>query len=66
MRWKKIIIIKFVYSSIKLKVMKIVKLKTIQKQITNGRVECITDLKIGYVSIRRFPSRKTEMVEVVK
>jgi hypothetical protein len=50
----------------KIKVMKIVKLKTIQKQITNGRVECITDLKIGYVSIRRFPSRKTEMVEVVK
>jgi hypothetical protein len=51
---------------LKIKVMKIVKLKTIQKQITNGRVECITDLKIGYVSIRRFPSRKTEMVEVVK
>ena len=46
--------------------MKTVKLKTIQKQIKEGKTECLTDLKIGYVSIRRFPSRKIEMVEVVK
>ncbi len=46
--------------------MKTVKLKTIEKQIKDGRVECLSDLKIGYVSIRRFPSRKSEMVEVVK
>ena len=46
--------------------MKEVKLKTIQKQIKDGKVECITDLKLGYVSIRRFPSRKTEMIEVIK
>ena len=46
--------------------MKTVKIKTIQKQIKDGKVECITDLKLGYVSIRRFPSRKTEMIEVIK
>lgn len=46
--------------------MKEVKMKTILKQIKEGKVECITDLKLGYVSIRRFPSRKMEMVEVVK
>ena len=46
--------------------MKTVKIKTIQKQIKDGKVECITDLKLGYVSIRRFPSRKMEMVEVIK
>ncbi len=66
MNWTKIGKIKFVYLSIKIKVMKEVKMKTILKQIKEGKVECITDLKLGYVSIRRFPSRKTEMVEVIK
>lgn len=66
MNWTKIGKIDFVYFSIKLKVMKEVKMKTILKQIKEGKVECITDLKLGYVSIRRFPSRKTEIVEVVK
>jgi hypothetical protein len=46
--------------------MKEVKMKTILKQIKDGKVECLTDLKLGYVSIRRFPSRKTEMIEVIK
>ena len=46
--------------------MKTVKIKTIQKQIKDGRVECISDLKIGFVNTRKFPSRKIEMVEVVK
>ena len=46
--------------------MKEVKMKTILKQIKDGKIECITDLKLGYVSIRRFPSRKTEMIEVIK
>jgi hypothetical protein len=66
--WTKIGKNKIVYFSIikKIKVMKEVKMKTILKQIKDGKVECITDLKLGYVSIRRFPSRKTEMVEVVK
>jgi len=46
--------------------MKEVKMKTILKQIKDGKVECITDLKLGYVSIRRFPSGKREIVEVIR
>ncbi len=46
--------------------MKTVKIKTLEKQIKDGRVECLSDLKVGFVHIRRFPSRKNEMIEVVK
>ena len=38
--------------------MKTVKMKTIEKQIRDGKVECLSDLRIGFVHIRRFPSRK--------
>jgi len=46
--------------------MKTVKIKTIQKQIKDGKVECITDLKLGFVEIRKFPSGNKAIVEVVK
>jgi len=46
--------------------MKTVKIKTIQKQIKDGKVECITDLKLGFVEIRKFPSGNRGIVEIVK
>ncbi len=46
--------------------MKTVKMKTIEKQIRDGKVECLSDLRIGFVHIRKYPSRKSEMIEVVK
>jgi len=46
--------------------MKTVKLSTIKKQIKDGQVECMTDLKIGYVFIRWTKTGEREYVEVVK
>ena len=54
------------YKLKKYKIMKTVKIKTIEKQIRDGKVECLSDLRVGFVFIRRHPSRKSEIVEVVK
>jgi hypothetical protein len=44
--------------------MKKLKLTTAQKQIKDGKFECLTDLKIGYVEIRK-ANGKREFSEIV-
>lgn len=44
--------------------MKKIKIATAKKQIKEGRFECMTDLKIGYVEIRR-ANGKREFIEVI-
>jgi CRISPR/Cas system CMR-associated protein Cmr3 (group 5 of RAMP superfamily) len=45
--------------------MKNVKLSTIEKQIRDGKVECLTDLRIGWVEIRNCTTRKIYYVNVI-
>ena len=45
--------------------MKTVKFETLKKQIREGRIECVTDLKIGYVEIYNMNSRKRMTIEVI-
>jgi hypothetical protein len=45
--------------------MKTVKFQTVKKQIQEGRLECVTDLKIGYVEVRNLVSQKRLFIEVV-
>lgn len=44
--------------------MKTLKLSTVANQIKDGKIECLTDLKIGYVEIRR-ASGKREIIQVI-
>ena len=46
--------------------MKNVKLKTIERQIRDGKVECMMDLRIGYVEIRNCITGKRYFVNVIK
>jgi hypothetical protein len=45
--------------------MKTLKFKTALKQIQQGKIECVTDLKIGYVEIFNLSSRKRNFIEIV-
>jgi hypothetical protein len=45
--------------------MKTLKFKTLLRQIQAGKIECVTDLKIGYVEIFNLSSRKRIFVEVI-
>jgi hypothetical protein len=45
--------------------MKTLKFNTALKQIKEGRIECITDLKIGYVEIYNMTSRKRITIEII-
>ena len=44
--------------------MKKLKLATAQKQIREGKFECITDLRVGYVEIRK-ANGKIETIEII-
>jgi hypothetical protein len=44
--------------------MKKIKIETAQNQIKEGKFECVTDLKIGYVQITR-SNGKREIVEII-
>lgn len=46
--------------------MKNVKLKTIERQIRDGKVECMMDLRIGYLEIRNCTTGKRYFVNVIK
>lgn len=45
--------------------MKNVKLATIEKQIADGKIECMTDLKVGYVEIRSCITGNRQIVNVI-
>lgn len=45
--------------------MKTLKFNKALKQIKEGRIECITDLKIGYVEIYDMISRKRKTIEII-
>lgn len=44
--------------------MKKINLPTFEKWIKDGKVECLTDLKIGYVFVRWCKTGKREYVEI--
>ena len=44
--------------------MKKFKINRITKMISEGRIECLTDLRIGYVEIRYISSGKRTTIEV--
>ena len=44
--------------------MKTLKLETALKQIKDGKFECLTDIKIGYVEIRK-SNGKREIIEII-
>lgn len=39
-------------------------MKKMREMIKDGRIECITDLKVGYVEVRWTHNNKRETVEV--
>lgn len=45
--------------------MKTLKFKTVEKQIQDGKIECMTDLRLGYVEIRNTESGKRSTIEVI-
>lgn len=49
----------------KKKPMKTVKFQTVKKQIQEGRIECVTDLRIGFVEVLNLVSRKRMFIKVV-
>ena len=46
------------------KKMRKIKIATAQKQIKDGKFECLTDIKIGYVEIRK-ANGKRETIEII-
>lgn len=45
--------------------MKTLKFNKVLSQIKEGKIECVTDLKIGYVEILNLNSRKRTFIQVV-
>jgi hypothetical protein len=45
--------------------MKTLKFNKVLKQIKEGKIECVTDLKIGYVEILNLTTRKRAFIEVI-
>jgi len=46
--------------------MKRLKVRTVEQQIKEGKIECITDLKLGYVEIRKCATGVTETIKVIR
>lgn len=45
--------------------MRTLKLATALKQIKEGRFECLNDIKVGYIQIRK-ANGKSEMIEIIE
>jgi hypothetical protein len=45
--------------------MKTLKFNKVLKQIREGKIECVTDFKIGYVEIYNLNTRKRTFIEVI-
>ena len=46
--------------------MKRLKVRTVEQQIKEGKIECITDIKLGYVEIRRCATGVRETIKVIR
>ena len=47
------------------KSMKTLKFDSVIKQLKEGKIECVTDLKIGYVEIRNCENNKRKTIQVI-
>ena len=45
--------------------MKTLKFDSVIKQLKEGKIECVTDLKIGYVEIRNCDNNKRKTIQVI-
>jgi hypothetical protein len=45
--------------------MKNLKINSVKKQLKEGKIECVTDLKIGYVEIRSCHTNKRMIINVI-
>ena len=45
--------------------MKKLTIKTVEAQINQGKIECITDLKVGLVEIRNCTTNKRQFISVI-
>ena len=46
--------------------MRRLKVRTVEQQIKEGKIECITDIKLGYVEIRKCATGVTETIKVIR
>jgi hypothetical protein len=45
--------------------MKNLKINSVEKQLKEGKIECVTDLKIGFVEIRSCLKNKRMIINVI-
>jgi len=45
--------------------MKNLKINSVEKQLKEGKIECVTDLKIGFVEIRSCLTNKRMIINVI-
>jgi hypothetical protein len=45
--------------------MKTLKIKSVEKQLKEGKIECVTDLRIGFVEIRSCFTNKRITINVI-
>ena len=46
--------------------MRRLKVRTVEQQIKEGKIECSTDIKLGYVEIRKCATGVTETIKVIR
>jgi hypothetical protein len=46
--------------------MRRLKVRTVEQQIKEGKIECMTDIKLGYVEIRKCATGVTETIKVIR
>jgi hypothetical protein len=51
---------------LKRETMRRLKVRTVEQQIKEGKIECVTDIKLGYVEIRKCATGVTETIKVIR
>jgi hypothetical protein len=46
--------------------MRRLKVRTVEQQIKEGKIECMTDIKLGYVDIRQCATGVRETIKVIR
>jgi hypothetical protein len=46
--------------------MRRLKVRTVEQQIKEGKIECMTDIKLGYVDIRNCATGARETIKIIR
>jgi hypothetical protein len=55
-----------IFNKIKKRDMRRLKVRTVEQQIKEGKIECMTDIKLGYVEIRKCATGVTEIIKIIR